>query len=444
MSGLPGIAEAVQQIQAGERSAVALTAAVLARIEERNPELNAYLHVDAEGALAQARRIDADPRQLPLLGVPICIKDNIDVAGMPTTAGALRWSRLPDRDAAVVARLRAAGAVIVGKGHTNEFAYGIDGANPHWGDCRNPDDPTRICGGSSSGPAVATAAGMALAGIGTDTAGSLRVPASFCGVVGVRTTLGRIPCQGVLPLAWSFSAVGPLTRTPQDAAAVLDVIAGTGHLDAIARTNDRLPHLRLGILEPLLEDAAPYVADGIIHAARRLERRGAELVPVRLELLRHTAAIQPLIQQAEAARVHAPWFETQRELYSEAVRTRLEVGRLLPASAYLTAQQARRLLIEETASVMNGLSALLAPAAPTIAPPRGAEEIEIRGQRRPLRPALLAFAVLASQLGAPAVSVPAGRHRGLAYGLQLIGHPDSEPLLLGLAAACQDHGDHDR
>jgi aspartyl-tRNA(Asn)/glutamyl-tRNA(Gln) amidotransferase subunit A len=437
MSSLPGIAETVRQIDAGDRSAVELIEIVLARIEERNPELNAYLHVDADGALAQARASDASAEPLPLRGVPICVKDNIDVAGMPTTAGASRWRRLPERDATVVARLRRAGAVIVGKGHTNEFAYGIDGANEHWGDCRNPDDPERMCGGSSSGPAVATAAGMALGGLGTDTAGSLRVPASFCGVVGVRTTLGRLPCHGIVPLAGSFDAVGPLARTAEDAAVLLDVITGDGdgHVDAIATP---LRGQRLGVLEQLLEQAEGYVAEGVLDAARRLEARGAEVVPVRLELLRHAPAIQPLIQQAEAARAHALWFEAQRDHYGEAVRTRLEVGRLLPASAYLTAQQARRLLVDETAERMRGLGALLAPSAPVVAPRSGSTEIVVRGQRRPLRPGLLAGVVLASQLGAPAVSVPIGRHQGLAYGLQIIGRPNSEPLLLGLAAACQD------
>jgi Asp-tRNA(Asn)/Glu-tRNA(Gln) amidotransferase A subunit family amidase len=437
MSRLPGIAEAVHQIQAGERSAVELTESVLARIEERNSELGAYLHVDADGALAQARAADAERRPLPLRGIPLCVKDNIDVAGMPTTAGASRWRRLPERDATVVARLRKAGAVIVGKGHTNEFAYGIDGANEHWGDCRNPDDPARICGGSSSGPAVATAAGMALAGLGTDTAGSLRVPASFCGVVGVRTTLGRLPSEGVVPLADSFDTVGPLARTAEDAAILLDVMTGDGdgHRDRIEAP---LRGLRLGLLEQLLESAEDYVARGVLDTARRLENLGAKVVPVRLKLLRHAAAIQPLIQQAEAARSHGPWFEVQQEHYSQPVRTRLEVGRLLPASAYLTAQQARQLLIGETAERMRGLDALLAPSTPVVAPIAGSTEIEVRGQRRPLRSALLAFVVLASQLGAPAVSAPIGRHEGLAYGLQLIGRPRSEPLLLRLAAACQD------
>jgi aspartyl-tRNA(Asn)/glutamyl-tRNA(Gln) amidotransferase subunit A len=280
---------------------------------------------------------------------------------------------------------------------------------------------------------------MALAGVGTDTAGSLRVPASFCGVVGVRTTLGRVHSHGVVPLAGSFDTVGPLARTAHDAALLLDVMTGDGdgHLDGIATP---LRGLRLGLLEQLIEAADGYVAEGVLDAARRLEARGAELVPVRLELLRHATAIQPLIQQAEAARAHAPWFEGQQDHYGEAVRTRLEVGRLLPASAYLTAQQARRLLIDETAERMRGLGALLAPSAPVVAPKSGSTEIEVRGQRRPLRPALLAFVVLASQLGAPAVSVPVGRHEGLAYGLQIIGRPRTEALLLRLAAAAEDAG----
>jgi aspartyl-tRNA(Asn)/glutamyl-tRNA(Gln) amidotransferase subunit A len=439
------IAEAVRRIHSRELSAVELTELVLARIEERNPELNAYLRVEAENALAQARAADtltsdATAPQLPLQGVPLCIKDNIDVAGMPTTAGAARWHRHPGRDATAVARLRAAGAVIIGKGHTNEFAYGIDGANEHWGDCRNPDDPARISGGSSSGPAVATAAGMALGGLGTDTAGSLRTPASFCGVVGVRTTLGQIPTDGVVPLAWSFDTVGPLARTVDDAARLLTVLTGDTSEKPPPLPREALHGTRLGVLEQLLEAAETYVAEGVLNAARRLEARGAELVPVHLDLLPHATAIQSLIQQAEAARSHAPWFAAERDYYSEPVRTRVETGGLLPASAYLSAQQARRLLIDETAQRMQGLSALLAPAAPTIAPESDTEEITIRGTRHPLRPALLAFCLLASQLGAPAVSMPVGRRHGLAYGMQLIGRPFSESQLLGLAEACETAG----
>ena len=198
------LVDARRAIGAGELSPVELLDAVLDRVRARNDELRAYLLVDENGARAAARAAEAAARDgdaRPLLGIPLCIKDVIDVAGLPTTAGGKGWRREPSEDAVAVARLRAAGAVFVGKGNTNEFAYGIDGRNPHWGDVPNPLDTKLLCGGSSSGPAAATATGMALAGLGTDTTGSLRVPASLCGLVALRPTLSTPPTQGVVALS---------------------------------------------------------------------------------------------------------------------------------------------------------------------------------------------------------------------------------------------------
>lgn len=430
------LVSAREQLRSGRLSATELTRAVLARVERLNGSLNAYLRVDGEAALGQAEAADRSKDRRPLAGIPICIKDVIDVAGVPTTAGAAGWQRLPDRDAGAVALLRAAGAIIVGKGHTNEFAYGIDGRNPHWGNCLNPHDPTRICGGSSSGPAVATAAGMALAGLGTDTSGSLRVPASFCGLVGVRPTLGLVPSDGVVPLAWSYDSVGPLARTAADAAAMLEILAG-----ASARTDWHrevpVTGIRLGLVEQLLEVTEPYVAEGVVRAAGHFENLGARVSPVRFDFLPHARAIHLVIQQAEAARAHASWFEAQRPRYSEPVRVRLEAGRLLPASAYLAAQQARAVLRAEVAEQLRGLDALLAPSTPVVAPAQDAETVVIRGTRHDLRAALLNCALLPSQLGCPVVSAPIAEQEGLPFGLQIFGRPFSEPLLLALAGACE-------
>jgi aspartyl-tRNA(Asn)/glutamyl-tRNA(Gln) amidotransferase subunit A len=363
----------------------------------------------------------------------------IDVAGVPTTAGAAGWQRVPHRDAGAVGRLRAAGAIIVGKGHTNEFAYGIDGRNPHWGNCANPHDPTRICGGSSSGPAVATAAGMALAGLGTDTSGSLRVPASFCGLVGVRPTLGLVPSDGVVPLAWSYDSVGSLARTAADAAAMLEILAAKdgagGRMDW--RSETPVAGMRLGLVEQLLELTEPYVAEAVVRTARHFESLGARVSPVRLDLLAHARAIHLVIQQAEAARAHASWFEAQRPRYSEPVRVRLEAGRLLPAAAYLAAQQARAALLAEVAEKLRDLDALLAPSTPVVAPAQDAETVVIRGARHDLRAALLNCALLPSQLGCPVVAAPIAEHEGLPFGLQIFGRPFSERLLLTLAGACE-------
>jgi aspartyl-tRNA(Asn)/glutamyl-tRNA(Gln) amidotransferase subunit A len=432
------VVQARAEIRARRLSAVELTEAVLARTERLNPRLKAYLHVDREGALAQAHAADRRANQPPLLGIPVCVKDVIDVAGVPTTAGAARWRRVPELDAAAVARLRAAGAIVIGKGHTNEFAYGIDGRNPHWGDCCNPFDPARMTGGSSSGPAAATSAGMALAGLGTDTSGSLRVPASFCGLVGVRPTLGLVSLSGVVPLAWSYDTIGPLTRSVADARLLLDALTGTS--DKPPRDDHgggRLGGVRIGLPEQLLEAAEPYVANAVAEAAARLEALGATVAPARVELLRYATAIHLIVQHAEAASVHRPWFAAQRPYYSEPVRIRLEAGGLLPATAYLAAQRARRLLIDSFADAIRRLDVLLAPTTPFVAPPRDVTEATIRGRQHELRSGLLGCTLAPSQLAGPVVAVPIGRRDGLPYGMQIIGRPLSEQLLLRVAAACE-------
>jgi aspartyl-tRNA(Asn)/glutamyl-tRNA(Gln) amidotransferase subunit A len=441
------LAEARRELAARRLSALELTEAVLRRIEELDGVLNAYLYVDADGALAQARAVDRRATGGPLDGIPVCIKDVIHVAGLPTTAGAAGWWRAPTEDAAAVARLRAAGAVIVGKGNTNEFAYGIDGRNPHHGDCCNPHDSGRVSGGSSAGPAVATAAGMALAGLGTDTTGSIRVPASLCGLVGVRPTVGRVSRAGVVPLSWSYDTVGPLTRTVEDAAIMLGVLAGHDPSDPTSsdrpvpdygRPDDAdLRGLRLGLAEELIELAAPEVAGGVREAARRLSSLGAEIVELRFERLRDAPAIHRVVQIAEPAQVHAPWFEEQRDRYAEPVRRLLEAGFLIPATRYLAAQQARRLLIDDVSSSMAGLDALLAPATPVPAPSREVSAVVIGDQSTGLTAALLSCVLPISQLGWPALSVPIGSEDGLPFGAQVVGRPYEEALLLRIAAVIE-------
>ena len=316
------LVDARRAIGAGELSPVELLDAVLDRVRARNDELRAYLLVDENGARAAARAAEAAARDgdaRPLLGIPLCIKDVIDVAGLPTTAGGKGWRREPSEDAVAVARLRAAGAVFVGKGNTNEFAYGIDGRNPHWGDVPNPLDTKLLCGGSSSGPAAATATGMALAGLGTDTTGSLRVPASLCGLVALRPTLGTPPTRGVVALSWSYDTVGPIARTVEDAAVLWSVLAGdeTVHRDA------RLP--RVGVLDQLMAGTAAPVAEGVRRVAVALDAEQVELTE-----LRHTEALHTIVLACEASADHDPWFAEQRERYSQVVRERIELGRTIP------------------------------------------------------------------------------------------------------------------
>jgi aspartyl-tRNA(Asn)/glutamyl-tRNA(Gln) amidotransferase subunit A len=435
------IARARAEMAAGALSPVELTEAVLERIAERNGELNAYLHVDDEGARAQARAAEAagggdHDHELPLRGIPVCVKDIIDVADMPTTAGADHWRRDPAADAVSVARLRAAGAVIVGKGNTNEFAYGIDGHNPHWGDARNPHDPERITGGSTSGPSAAVAGGLALAGLGTDTGGSLRVPASLCGIAGFRPTLGSVPLTGVVPLAWSFDVAGPVARTAEDCALLLAVLQDR----PVAPPDPSPAGLRVGLLAELLSDySEPHVAAGLEHAADVLRAHGAQVVEVRPRDLHLAPAVFRTVQLVEAARAHARWFNRQRERYAPRVRDLLECGRLLPGDAYVAAQQARRVLVDEVAGTVreHRLDALLAPATPTTAPRRDAATVTIGDHEVPVRAALLSMTAPISLLGGPAAVVPAGTHEGMPFGAQIAAHPGAEATVLRIATALE-------
>jgi len=419
-------------------SAAERVEAAIAATERLNPTLNAYLHVDREGARAEAAEIDAIRAARgtpgPLAGMPVCVKDIVDVAGMPTTAGGAEWVRRPDEDATVVARLRAAGAVVVGKGNTNEFACGIDGRNPHKGDCRNPRDPGRLSGGSSSGPAAAVAAGMAEAAVGSDTSGSIRVPAALCGVVGIRPTRGLVPADGVVPLAWSLDAIGPLARDVATAALLLDVLAGRPPAPA---PRPEVDGLRLGAASALMNLAEERVLDAIGAAAIGLREAGAEVVDCELPDLGRATEIHRIVQACEVAAAHAPWFERQRDRYAPEVRARIEAGYGLSAEAYLRAQRHRRLFTRAFAAAMDGLDAVLAPASPLLAPPVEAEDVTVRGERRPVRAALLSCVAPLSQLDCPMVAVPAGVREGLPVGLQLIGRPGSEALLLRIAAAIE-------
>lgn len=424
------IAAARSEVAVGHLDPVELVEAVLRRVEARDPELNAYLHVDGDAALAAART--APPG--PLRGIPLCVKDVIDVAGMPTTAGTAAWRRRPDADAPAVARLRAAGAVVVGKGHTNELAYGIDGRNPHHGDCRNPRDPGRITGGSTSGPTAATVAGLALGGLGTDTTGSLRVPASLCGAVGLRLSLGLVPRAGVLPLAWSYDVVGPVARTVADCALLLEVL-----LDRpLARSAHRLDGLGVGVVAELSGDRCqPYVEAALETAAGVLRRLGARVRTVSLPLLAHARDAHNPVQMAEAAAVHRHHLAELAPRCAPDVRQRLLAGALVPAATALTAARARRSLVDAVHAAMDRerLDLLLAPTTPGVAPPRDAETMDVRGRPVPLRAALTSLVLPASQLPGPTLALPLGEHEGLPFGMQLTGRPGTEALVLRAGVA---------
>ena len=342
----------------------------------------------------------------------MAVKDLVDVAGMPTTAGSKAWSRVAERDAACVAALRAAGWGVAGKAHTNEWAFGIDGRNPWRPDCVNPWDRARLPGGSSSGPAVAVAAGLAELGLGTDTSGSIRVPAALCGVVGLRTTPGRVPLEGVLPLAPTYDVVGFLAR---DAATLVRAL-GAEAAGAPAEP-------RLGLVSSLLAEGDERVLSAVRAAAGSLGRVEAIDVPG----LDAALEVHRVVQHYEACRSYA---ETGCEIDDLApdVAERIRGGWAISDDGYAVAQRARATIAEAIVAAVEPFDALVAPTVPIVAPLRATEPNAVRG-------ALLSCVVPFSQAPVPSVSVPCGTVDGLPVGLQLIGSPGEDEALLALSGS---------
>jgi aspartyl-tRNA(Asn)/glutamyl-tRNA(Gln) amidotransferase subunit A len=355
------------------------------------------------------------------------VKDVIDVAGMPTTAASKVLHRLPERDAECVARLRAAGAAVVGKLNTHEFAFGALTNSPHFGPARNPWDPERTTGGSSGGSGAAVAAGLVDLALGTDTAGSIRIPAALCGVTGHRPTVGLVPVEGVVPVAWTLDAVGPLARTAADCRRALEVMAGRALEPGSVR--------RVGLVTTLFEQAEPEVSAACEEAARALP---GQHEPVDLPLHEEISTITQLVMLPEAAAAHLRWLRARLADYGADVRARLLAGLLLPSTAYLTGRRARSWVRAEWERELGGFDLLVAPAMPIVAPRLDAIPADYRLMIMPYNsPAAL--------LGLPVTVVPCGLVGGLPVGLALMGRHGEDGLTLAAAHAVQQATDwHER
>jgi aspartyl-tRNA(Asn)/glutamyl-tRNA(Gln) amidotransferase subunit A len=348
-------------------------------------------------------------------GPVIAVKDVIDVAGMPTTAASKVLYREPHEDAECVARLRAAGATIAGKLNTHEFAYGASTTSPHFGPALNPWNPEHICGGSSGGSGAAVAAGLVDASLGTDTAGSVRIPAAFCGVTGIRPSWGLVSTRGVVPTAWSLDTVGPLAQSAEECERLLETMADRPLGGRPARDD-----LRVGILASLFERAEPAVASVCERAVGELPgQKEAVTLPFHDEL----STVTQLIMLPEATSAHLPWLRTRLADYGADVRARLLAGLLLPSTAYITGMRARRWARAEYERALGGYDLLVAPAMPITAPRLD----EIPEDYRLL---LMPYNSPAALLGLPALSLPCGFVEGLPVGLSLIGRrgEDGAPL----------------
>ncbi len=436
-------------------SPVELTRFMLARIEQLNPKLNAYLTVTAELALAQAKKAEAelcasrsgkDHRDRGALhGIPISLKDNIYTKDVRTTAGSkILKDFVPECDAAVVAELKEAGAVLLGKTNLHEFAYGVTTNNPHFGPARNPWDLARIPGGSSGGSAAAVAAGLCYGSIGTDTGGSIRIPAALCGIVGLKPTFGRVSVARIVPLSPRLDCVGPLARCSADAAALLDPIFVRAKKELPLRqaTKSSSRHgFRLGLPKTFfLEELSREVSSAFEEGVRFLRKQGAALEPVSIPLVEETEDAGNQIAWAEATHYHqqAGWYPARAADYGEDVLTRLAMGAKVPATTYLKAMQLRDSFIEHFHAAMAEarLDALLVPTTPIPAPKIAEETAAIGGRNHPTRALLLRNNRPANLGGLPAISVPCGRTtEGLPVGFELIGAAMDDALLLRIAHA---------
>jgi aspartyl-tRNA(Asn)/glutamyl-tRNA(Gln) amidotransferase subunit A len=432
---------------------------MLSRIKQFNPKLNSYITVTAELARSQAKRAEAElgtrgkrktrtDRGL-LHGIPVSLKDNICTAGIRTTAGSkILTDYFPERDAQVVTRLKQAGAVLLGKTNLHEFAYGVTTNNPHYGATRNPWDTSRIPGGSSGGSAAAVAAGLCFGSVGTDTGGSIRIPAALCGIAGLKPGLGRVDVTGVIPLSVTHDCVGPLARTAADAAILFQAIAGVG--DGKERRERRggsvvtkRSKLRFGIPREFFFDVLSGEVEKSFDDAVGLVRRlGAKIKEVSIPLLEQTEVAGNRIAWAEASHYHqqSGWFPGRAAEYGADVRSRLEMGMKVSAVEYLEALEQRRSFIAQLRGVMEKeeIDALMVPTTPIAAPRIGEESTRIAETDHPTRALLLRLNRPANLAGVPAISVPCGfAATGLPIGLQFIGAGGSEQLLLEIAQLYQ-------
>jgi aspartyl-tRNA(Asn)/glutamyl-tRNA(Gln) amidotransferase subunit A len=437
-------------------SPVEVVRAHLDRITALDGALTCFITVAADAALEAARSAE---QQLvagdgigALHGVPIGLKDLCDTAGVRTTGGStILAESVPARDGTIVARLRAAGAIVLGKLNMHEFAYGPQGLNEHYGTPVNPWDASahRIPGGSSSGSAVAVATGLCAGATGSDTGGSIRIPASLCGITGLKPTYGRVSRYGALPLSWTMDHLGPMARSAEDCALMLGAMAGYDPADAstsvlpvpdyrAALTGD-VKGLRIGLLRTAFNDSAdPEVAAAVGQAVTRFEALGATVDEVTLHHVAHVSAASFAIVAAEALAYHAGWLRTRPGDYQPDVRERLRLGIFVTGEDYVRAQRVRALVRDEVNDVLRSRDLLIAPSTPIAAPRIDELEIELRGQRTDVRSALIRLTRPFNLSGHPVCALPCGfTAAGLPIGMQIVGRPFDEATVLGAADTYQ-------
>lgn len=447
------LADVAERIRARELSPVDVVEAHLTRIEALNPRLFAFLEVTADTARRQAKAAEAEITagryRGPLHGIPWGAKDIFDTAGIRTTHGSSFFrDRVPTEDADAVARLTQAGAVLLGKCHTHEFAAAATTVNPHYGTTHNPWNPDVIAGGSSGGSAAAVAAGLCPAALGSDTGGSIRVPAAFCGVVGLKPTHGRVSLSGVCPNVLSFDHVGTLTRTARDAALMLQAIAGYDPRDAMsrdvpvpdfsARLGNGIRGMRLALCPDFTAHAEvdEEVAAAFEVAVATLRGLGARIDTVPFPHYPRLEPTMAAIQGAEFAEFHRPFYQQNPDGYGADVRARLERALEVQLDDYVRALRERELLRRDVAALFQGVDAIVSPTTPNVAAPIATLMARVNGKELSCLWLHRPFLTPHNLTGYPAVAVPMGYSTGgLPLSLQIVGRPWGEADLLGIAHA---------
>ena len=448
------VKETISCLQQAEMSPVELVERLIARIEEVNPSRHTFISINSEGARAAARSIEAaiksGSKQPALAGVPFSCKDVFWTRELPTTGGSrVLEDWVAGSDGAMLERLTAAGAIMLGKTNMHEFGYGATGINPRFGTAKNPWDPERIAGGSSTGSAVAVASGLSPFALGTDAGGSVRGPAALCGVVGIKPTYGRISGFGSIPYSWSIDHVGIFTRTVEDIATVLEVLAGFDARDpfsvaapvpkyADALSGD-IRDLKIGVPRRFFYDHVdPEILAATSDALRCAERLGAKLVDVETPDLDASRTVSLSIQMPEVLSYHSQFLATKKDLYGEDLRSGFAVGQFILAEHYVRAKRMVTQYRRDMSAVFENVDLLVTPTCPVVAPRFTDVTVTTEGKEEALGDAHSRFTNFFNLTGNPAITIPSGMHSmGLPMGVQVIARPFEEETLLRAGDAIQ-------
>lgn len=437
------ILESADALRAKKVSSLELTNEALKKIASENPHINAFITVIADAARARASAMDAELshgiNRGPLHGIPIAHKDLVYTKGVKTTGGSKIFKDfVPDHDADIAINLDEAGSVLVGKTNLHEFAHGITSNNPHFGAVRNPWDTERVPGGSSGGSGAAVAAGIVPMATGTDTGGSIRIPASFCGVTGLKPTFGLISKRGVMPLGWTMDHMGPLTRTVRDAAVSYHAMGGkkTGY---VPPKNVDIKGLRIGLPQNYYFDKLDLeVAESVRKAVQTAAALGARIVDIKVPDIDALNVVGRVLLLAEATSVHLPHLDRRADIGAD-VLTLLDQGRLIRGCDYVDAQRLRRIYVRDFSNLWTDVDCIFTPTTPTPAPKIGQMTMQVGSTEEDVRLATTRLMRAINVLGIPALSIPCGFTKvGLPIGLQILGAPRAEDTLLRVGAAIED------